>query len=73
MMKYWIFLKLSVSDFPDLCRRYMKFARVIDVKGKRQICVRDKEAGNLYDMFHTRNSLFRRAYQHKTSNIIERM
>jgi len=51
----------------------MKFARVINVKGKLQICVRDKEAGNIYDMFHTRNSLFRRAYQHKTSNIIERM
>ena len=54
-------------------RRYMKFARVINVSGKLQICVRDKEAGNVYDMFHTRNSLFRRAYQHKTSNIIERM
>lgn len=54
-------------------KRYMKFARVINVKGKLQICVRDKEAGNVYDMFHTRNSLFRRAYQHKTSNIIERM
>ena len=56
-----------------LLRRYMKFARVINVKGTLQICVRDKEAGNIYDMFHTRNSLFRRAYQHKTSNIIERM
>ncbi|CAH3031842.1 unnamed protein product [Pocillopora meandrina] len=54
-------------------KRYMKFARVINVSGKLQICVRDKEAGNVYDMFHTRNSLFRRAYQHKTSNIIERM
>ncbi|XP_067053701.1 deoxynucleoside triphosphate triphosphohydrolase SAMHD1-like isoform X1 [Acropora muricata] len=63
---------LGISNSFDH-KRYMKFARVIDVKGKRQICVRDKEAGNLYDMFHTRNSLFRRAYQHKTSNIIERM
>ena len=51
----------------------MKFARVINVNDKLQICLRDKEARNIYDMFHTRNSLFRRAYQHKTSNIIERM
>ena len=51
----------------------MKFVRVIEVEGKRQICVRDKEVGNLYDMFHTRVNLFRRAYQHKTSNAIEHM
>ncbi|XP_020628681.1 deoxynucleoside triphosphate triphosphohydrolase SAMHD1-like [Orbicella faveolata] len=63
---------LGISNSFDH-KRYMKFARVINVKGKLQICVRDKEAGNIYDMFHTRNSLFRRAYQHKTSNIIERM
>jgi len=29
--------------------------------------------GNLYEMFHTRILLHRRAYQHKTSNIIEYM
>jgi len=51
----------------------MEFARVIKVKGVQQICIREKEAGNIYDMFYTRNSLFRRAYQHKTSNIIEQM
>lgn len=63
---------LGISNSFDH-KRYLKFARIIDVKGNLQICVRDKEAGNIYDMFHTRNSLFRRAYQHKTSNIIERM
>uniref|UniRef100_A0A7N6AY99 Deoxynucleoside triphosphate triphosphohydrolase SAMHD1 n=1 Tax=Anabas testudineus TaxID=64144 RepID=A0A7N6AY99_ANATE len=31
------------------------------------------EVGNLYDMFHTRNCLHRRAYQHKVGNIIETM
>ncbi|XP_054398213.1 deoxynucleoside triphosphate triphosphohydrolase SAMHD1 isoform X2 [Pongo abelii] len=31
------------------------------------------EVGNLYDMFHTRNSLHRRAYQHKVGNIIDTM
>lgn len=32
-----------------------------------------QEVGNLYDMFHTRNSLHRRAYQHKVGNIIDTM
>lgn len=54
-------------------KRYMKFARVLIVDEKPQLCVRDKEAENLYDMFHTRRRLHQRAYQHKTSNIIEKM
>uniref|UniRef100_H0WHG6 Deoxynucleoside triphosphate triphosphohydrolase SAMHD1 n=1 Tax=Otolemur garnettii TaxID=30611 RepID=H0WHG6_OTOGA len=33
----------------------------------------NKEVGNLYDMFHTRNCLHRRAYQHKVGNIIDTM
>ena len=32
-----------------------------------------QEVGNLYDMFHTRNTLHRRAYQHKVANVIETM
>ena len=67
----------------------MKFARVISVNGRRQICARDKvlmavfflhiinfhlqEVNNLYEMFHTRDGLHRRAYQHKTSNVVELM
>ncbi|EDO35455.1 predicted protein [Nematostella vectensis] len=54
-------------------KRFMKLARVIKVGKRQQICIRDKEAGNIYDMFHTRTSLFKRAYQHKTANIIETM
>lgn len=54
-------------------RRFLKFARVCEVDGQKHICTRDKEVGNLYDMFHTRNCLHRRAYQHKVSNIIETM
>ncbi|XP_063951253.1 deoxynucleoside triphosphate triphosphohydrolase SAMHD1-like isoform X1 [Lytechinus pictus] len=54
-------------------QRYMKFARVIEVEGEKQICSRDKEIGNLYDMYHTRNTLHRRAYQHKVNKIIETM
>lgn len=54
-------------------RRFLKFARVCVVDGQNHICTRDKEVGNLYDMFHTRNCLHRRAYQHKVANIIETM
>ncbi|KAI4892675.1 hypothetical protein NFI96_028024, partial [Prochilodus magdalenae] len=54
-------------------RRFLKFARVCEVKGKKHICTRDKEVGDLYDMFHTRNCLHRRAYQHKVGNITEVM
>ncbi|KFO86307.1 Deoxynucleoside triphosphate triphosphohydrolase SAMHD1, partial [Buceros rhinoceros silvestris] len=54
-------------------KRLLKFIRVCEAENQKHICARDKEAGNLYDMFHTRNWLHRRAYQHKTGNIIEIM
>ncbi|XP_071968325.1 deoxynucleoside triphosphate triphosphohydrolase SAMHD1 [Engystomops pustulosus] len=54
-------------------KRFLKFARVCAVGKKKHICTREKEVGNLYDMFHTRNCLHRRAYQHKVGNIIETM
>ncbi|XP_064377433.1 deoxynucleoside triphosphate triphosphohydrolase SAMHD1 isoform X3 [Dromaius novaehollandiae] len=54
-------------------KRLLKFTRVCQVKNQKHICTRDKEVGNLYDMFHTRNCLHRRAYQHKVGNIIEIM
>uniref|UniRef100_A0A674DGH0 SAM domain and HD domain 1 n=1 Tax=Salmo trutta TaxID=8032 RepID=A0A674DGH0_SALTR len=53
--------------------RFLKFARVCEVDGKKQICTREKEVGNLYEMFHTRNYLHRKAYQHKVGHIIETM
>ncbi|CAH1779924.1 unnamed protein product [Owenia fusiformis] len=49
--------------------RFIKFARVLEVDGVPQICSRDKEANCLYDMYHTRNVLHRRAYKHKVKNI----
>ncbi|CAI7999436.1 Deoxynucleoside triphosphate triphosphohydrolase SAMHD1 [Geodia barretti] len=63
---------LGIPNSFDL-RRYMTFVRVIEVDGRLQICTRDKEVTNIYEMFHTRSMLHRRAYQHKTSNIIEEM
>ncbi|XP_038659612.1 deoxynucleoside triphosphate triphosphohydrolase SAMHD1-like [Scyliorhinus canicula] len=53
--------------------RFLAFARVCETKGTKLICTRDKEAGDLYDMFHTRYTLHRRAYQHRVNNIIEWM
>uniref|UniRef100_A0AAY4ECZ7 HD/PDEase domain-containing protein n=1 Tax=Denticeps clupeoides TaxID=299321 RepID=A0AAY4ECZ7_9TELE len=53
--------------------RFLKFARVCEVNGKKHICTRDKEVGHLYDMCHTRNLLNRRAYKHKVVKIIEIM
>ncbi|KAG1974107.1 HD domain-containing metal-dependent phosphohydrolase family protein [Pimephales promelas] len=54
-------------------QRLLKFARVCEVNGRKHICFRDKEADNVYDMFRTRYTLHRQAYQHKISNIIEEM
>ncbi|XP_029912104.1 deoxynucleoside triphosphate triphosphohydrolase SAMHD1-like [Myripristis murdjan] len=54
-------------------RRLLMFTRVCEVDGLRHICIRDKEAENLYDMFYRRFSLHQRAYQHRVSNIIEYM
>lgn len=60
-------------------KRFIKFARICEVDdGTRahkvkHICTREKEVGNLYDMFHTRNCLHRRAYQHKIGNLIDIM
>ncbi|XP_067260335.1 deoxynucleoside triphosphate triphosphohydrolase SAMHD1-like [Chanodichthys erythropterus] len=54
-------------------QRLLKFARVCEVNGRNHICFRDKEADNVYDMFRTRYTLHRQAYQHKICNIIEEM
>lgn len=54
--------------------RFMQFIKVLRVEGERlQICARDKESFNLYEMFHTRSVLHRRAYQHRVSNAIDHM
>ncbi|XP_071398588.1 deoxynucleoside triphosphate triphosphohydrolase SAMHD1-like isoform X2 [Centroberyx affinis] len=53
--------------------RFLQFARVCVVDGKKHICTRDKEVDNVYHMFHTRYWLHRRAYQHRVGHIIETM
>ncbi|XP_063321087.1 deoxynucleoside triphosphate triphosphohydrolase SAMHD1-like [Pelmatolapia mariae] len=54
-------------------QRFIVFARVCDVNGSKHICSRDKEIENLYDIFHTRHSIHRRACQHKIKMAVEIM
>ncbi|XP_035994542.1 deoxynucleoside triphosphate triphosphohydrolase SAMHD1-like isoform X1 [Fundulus heteroclitus] len=54
-------------------RRLILCARVCEVEGRTEICFRDKEVFNLYDMFYTRFCLHKRAYQHKVTNAVECM
>ncbi|XP_030645129.1 deoxynucleoside triphosphate triphosphohydrolase SAMHD1-like [Chanos chanos] len=49
--------------------RYMMFARVCD----DQICMRDKEAKNMYELFHARHSVHSSAYQHPVKKLVEQM
>ncbi|XP_046843278.1 deoxynucleoside triphosphate triphosphohydrolase SAMHD1-like [Xenia sp. Carnegie-2017] len=54
-------------------RRYFQNVRIMSNPDNQQlqICVRDKEVFNLYELFHTRWSLHHRVYQHKTQAPIE--
>ncbi|XP_066289483.1 deoxynucleoside triphosphate triphosphohydrolase SAMHD1-like [Branchiostoma lanceolatum] len=53
--------------------RLIQSARVIKVHGKWQICYRDKEWLNVYDMFYTRACLHRQVYQHQAKVAVEMM
>ncbi|XP_006003871.2 deoxynucleoside triphosphate triphosphohydrolase SAMHD1-like [Latimeria chalumnae] len=55
-------------------KRFLQFARVVQLEdGLTTIGTRGKEVKNLYDLFHTRNCLHRKAYQHKVVKVIETM
>jgi HD superfamily phosphohydrolase len=49
--------------------RLMSYSRVIE----DQICFHAKEAYNIYEMFHTRYSLFKQVYSHRVGKAIEFM
>ncbi|KAI4892455.1 hypothetical protein NFI96_021960, partial [Prochilodus magdalenae] len=53
--------------------RYMMFARVCTEDKVKQICMRDKEAMNMYELFHIRNLLHHKAYQHRVTKAVELM
>ncbi|XP_053466310.1 deoxynucleoside triphosphate triphosphohydrolase SAMHD1 isoform X2 [Ictalurus furcatus] len=54
--------------------RYVMFARVsTNAEGEKQICMRDKEALNMYELFHVRYLLHHNAYQHRVTVAVEMM
>ncbi|XP_058231182.1 deoxynucleoside triphosphate triphosphohydrolase SAMHD1-like isoform X1 [Hemibagrus wyckioides] len=61
--------------------RYMNFARVCTIKddkdpninGQKMICMRDKEALNMYEIFHVRYLLHHNAYHHRVTKAVEWM
>nr|KAG5707509.1 hypothetical protein BaRGS_012013 [Batillaria attramentaria] len=53
--------------------RFMHFARVIKVGDQMQICVRDKEVFDMYEMFHTHHAVNIRAYRHKVVQSVKIM
>ena len=53
--------------------RLMKFSEIYEIDRELRICYNIKEAWNIYELFHTRFTLHRRAYQHKVSMLIEHM
>ncbi|KAF5899114.1 deoxynucleoside triphosphate triphosphohydrolase SAMHD1-like isoform X1, partial [Clarias magur] len=53
--------------------RYVMFARVLTNQNKMEICMRDKEALNMYELFHVRYLLHHNAYQHKVKVAVEMM
>lgn len=61
---YNIGIKSSID-----CSRLMRMSRVID----DQICFHHKEVYNLYELYHTRFSLFKRIYTHRVGKAVEYM
>ena len=55
--------------------RLMRFSRILKAPGalETQIAYHEKEAWNIYELFHTRYNLHKRAYQHRVARAIEAM
>ncbi|XP_072520764.1 deoxynucleoside triphosphate triphosphohydrolase SAMHD1-like [Salminus brasiliensis] len=54
--------------------RYLVFARVCNDKiHGAQICMRDKEAMNMYELFHIRSLLHHTIYHHRVTKAVENM
>jgi len=54
-------------------RRFILHSDIIEVEGRNQLCIRDKEAESVQEMFLDRVRLHRKGYQHRTIKIIDRM
>lgn len=55
------------------CERSIKVARLVKHNGKYHISFPKSEYFNLFDMFYTRFTLHRRAYQHSVTKAVEMM
>ncbi|XP_065817346.1 uncharacterized protein [Labrus bergylta] len=65
-------LYLEIKNTFDF-HRFLQFARVCEVDGRKTICTRDIEEDNMYDLFYIRHRLHKRAYQHRVNKVIEHM
>jgi len=54
-------------------RRFILHSDIMDVEGRNRLCIRDKEAESVQEMFLDRVRLHRKGYQHRTIKIIDRM
>jgi HD superfamily phosphohydrolase len=53
--------------------RMLRFARVAMFEGQLHVCFHEKEAWQLYELFHSRYTLHKRAYQHRVAKVVELM
>ncbi|XP_025076068.1 deoxynucleoside triphosphate triphosphohydrolase SAMHD1-like [Pomacea canaliculata] len=51
--------------------RFIRLTRVIRHGKKMRLCVRDKEAFNVYQLFQTRHALHKKAYKHRVTSAVE--
>ena len=54
-------------------RRFILHSDIVEVEGRSRLCLRDKEAESVQEMFLDRVRLHRKGYQHRTIKIIDRM
>jgi len=54
-------------------RRFILHSDIVEVEGRTRLCIRDKEAECVQEMFLDRVRLHRKGYQHRTVHIIDRM
>jgi len=54
-------------------RRFLLHSDIIEVGGRNRLCLRDKEAESVQEMFLDRARLHKKGYQHRTVKIVERM
>ena len=53
--------------------RLIRTARVRELDGALNVCFPEKEAWNVYELFHTRYNLHKRAYQHRVARVCTHM